>query len=313
MKREKQNLTEWWEFLIEKKSKRVSRKSGKGLERSLEWFLDSGPQKKGGYQNTRPRMGRKKFNDISAPPGAPGGLEEEVDPDSFKYHDHLNPHIWEDSETLDADVRDRLLTIAMDFLDSLDMGIDPLDVRLTGSIANYNWSDYSDIDLHIVVDFSSLDSDPELVKKYFDAARMRWNDKHDIGIYGYEVEIYIEDANEEHRSSGIYSLPQQEWIVEPTLPESETSYSHTARKKSDDILTQINLIQLILPRKPKAALRSIERLKKKISRMRSAALNSPEQENAIGNVVFKILRREDALKQLSDLKDLAYDTAFSVK
>ena len=53
--------------------KRYKRKSGKGLERSLKTLLDLGPQKKGGYENKRAKFGKKKFNDISAPPGAPGG------------------------------------------------------------------------------------------------------------------------------------------------------------------------------------------------------------------------------------------------
>jgi hypothetical protein len=69
----------WKEFLIEskKRKKKTSRKSGAGLEKSLKWFLDTGPQKKGGYpKNRRPNFRRKKFNNISAPPGAPGGLEE---------------------------------------------------------------------------------------------------------------------------------------------------------------------------------------------------------------------------------------------
>jgi hypothetical protein len=77
-------------------------------------------------------------------------------------------------------------------------------------------------------------------------------------------------------------------------------------------MTQINLIQHILPRKPKAALRSIERLKKKISNMRTRGLESSAQESSEGNIAFKILRREQALKKLSDLKTQAYDNAFTL-
>ena len=69
------------------------------------------------------------------------------------------------------------------------MPADIVDIRFTGSLANYNWSRYSDIDLHIVVDFSKIDDDADLVKAYFDSERMRWNDRHDIKINGFEVEI----------------------------------------------------------------------------------------------------------------------------
>tara|TARA_R110000824_G_scaffold70902_5_gene181782 strand:+ start:604 stop:1515 length:912 start_codon:yes stop_codon:yes gene_type:complete len=277
-------------------------------------MINRGPQRKGSYP---PRMPAKRTK--SAPPGAPGGgsighgsLEEDIDPETFEKKQELEPNIWgEGQESLEQGLRDRLLTIAQDFIDGLEIQVPVLDIRLTGSIANYNWSDYSDIDLHIVVDYSKLDSDPVIVKKFFDASRLRWNDKHDIKLYGYEVEIYVEDSSEEHRSSGIYSIPSGEWIIEPDI--EDTNIDHvTARKKSDDILTQISLIQMTLNKKPKAALRSIRRLKAKISNMRQRGLDSRAQEYSSGNIAFKILRREGALDTLSNLKDRAYDAAFSI-
>ena len=64
-------MDKWFELLNE------SRKSGKGLKKSLKWFLDKGPQKKGGYpKKRRPNFRRKKFNDISARAGAAGGLKK---------------------------------------------------------------------------------------------------------------------------------------------------------------------------------------------------------------------------------------------
>tara|TARA_Y100000034_G_scaffold110339_1_gene142424 strand:+ start:209 stop:1141 length:933 start_codon:yes stop_codon:yes gene_type:complete len=310
MKKDETSLRSWWEFMTE--DKKPSRKSGKGLERSLHWFLDTGPQKKGGYKNKRNHFGKKKFNDISAPRGAPGGLEEEVERESFDAKDILEPNLWIDGDNLSPAVRDRLIEIAENFIRGLDIEVAPVDVRLTGSIANYNWSDYSDIDLHIVVDFDELDSDPVIVKKFFDASRLRWNDRHDVKIFGYEVEIYVEDAREQHHSSGVYSLLKEDWLVEADPDQAQDAWSVEARKKTDDILTQLNLIQHVLPRKPKAALRSIERLRRKISNMRRAGLESKEREYSTGNVVFKMLRREDALRRLNDLKDQAYDAAFSI-
>ena len=51
--------------------------------------------------------------------------------------------------------------------------------------------------------------------EYFDNARMRWNDKHDIKVKGYDVEIYVEDSRESHKSSGDYSILNDEWNKEP--------------------------------------------------------------------------------------------------
>ena len=294
--------------------KKRARKSGAGLEKSLTWLLDQGPQKKGGYPKTRhPNFRDRKFNDISAPPGAPGGLEEEIEIDitSFDLHDELEPHFW-DGLTLNSRVGRRLDRIVEDFMDTLNTTTDYEDVRLTGSLANYNWSKYSDVDLHIVIDFAKVNRDKELVKSYFDAARARWNETHNIKIYGYEVEIYIEDAGEVHHSSGIYSVTDREWIIEPRRKDVEIDIG-LARQKSDDILTQINLVQHIVDEgTARQAFRSIERIKAKIRRLRKAGLDSPQAEFSPENIAFKILRREEALAHLQDMKEVAYDKMMSL-
>jgi|TARA_R110001583_G_scaffold96407_8_gene240638 hypothetical protein len=307
-------MDKWNGYIDEaRKKKRVpSRKSGKGLEKSLKWFLDKGPQKKGGYpKKGRPNFSKKKFNDISAPPGAAGGLEEEVEEDSFEKKSTLNPKFWKDKR-LTKKVSERLTKIAQDFMEGLEVEAHTEDLRFTGSLANYNWSKYSDIDLHIVVDFSKIDDDIEVVKSFFDAVRMRWNDTHDIKIYGYEVELYVENIGESHRSSGIYSLFEDKWLAEPDPRKVEIDFP-LARKKSDNITTQVNLLHYIIEKgKYKAALQSIERIKRKIRRMRRAGLESERQEYSAENIAFKILRREDILQKLSDLKYDTYDKLMSM-
>tara|TARA_R110002020_G_scaffold256852_1_gene470524 strand:- start:4782 stop:5705 length:924 start_codon:yes stop_codon:yes gene_type:complete len=300
-------MDKWNKYLNESRK----RGSGPGLERSLKWFLDKGPQKKGGYKNKRPRFGRKKFNDVSAPPGAPGGLEEEIEEESFEKQSELESRFWRDG-VLDPKIAKRLEKIARDFIEGLDVAVTVEDLRFTGSLANYNWSKYSDIDLHLVVDFAEIDEDTQLVKSFFDAARMRWNDLHDIKIYGYEVEIYVENLDESHQSSGLYSIMNSAWLSEPDPEEVDIDFA-TARKKSDDITTQVGLIQHIINNgKSAAALKSIERLKEKIRRMRKTGLQSPAKEFSPENIAFKILRRDDTLQKLNDLKYDAYDEMMSL-
>ena len=306
-------MDKWQKFLITEKRKTSSRKSGAGIERSLKWFLDTGPQKKGGYpKKRRPNFRKKKFNDISAPPGAPGGLEEDIDPATFEKNPELNHKIFR-SGHMKPKIRNRLMQIAEDFIDSLDIGVEvtPLDIRLTGSLANYNWSKYSDVDLHIVMDFNTVDENEELVKSMFDAVRINWNNTHDIHICGFEVEIYVENAEEEHIASGVYSVMENKWIKEPDPAQVEIDHV-TARKKSDDILTQINLIETFALQKPQAAMKAIENLRAKIRRLRSVGLNSPEAEFSPENIAFKILRREGALDKLGELRHNVYDMLMSL-
>ena len=241
-------------------------------------------------------------------------FEEEVDPATFEKQPNLDEKFWKEGGTkLCPKVARRLTKIAEDFIEGLEVPAQIEDIRFTGSLANYNWSKYSDVDLHIVVDFAKIDEDVELVKSFFDSARMRWNDLHNIKIYGYEVEVYVENVGDVHKSSGIYSISQDRWIIEPD-PTSVDIDIALARKKSDDIATQVNLIKHIIDNeKYQSALRAIDRLKAKIRRTRKAGLDSPKQEFSPENIAFKILRREDVLQKLNDLKYDAYDRLMSIK
>ena len=314
-------MKKWKEFVEESQDdvksltegkKQRSRGSGPGLERSLKWFLDTGPQKKGGWPGWKKRKSvrGKKFNDISAPPGAPGGLEEEVEPESFEKQPELDPKIWGDGK-LNKKISKRLMKIANEFLDGLDIDVTMEDLRLTGSLANYNWSKYSDVDLHIVVDFSKISDDTELVESFFDGARWRWNELHDIFIHGHEVEIFVENVGHVTHSSGIYSITEGDWVVAPTPDKIRFDYS-TARKKADAIQTETNLIEKFAQKKPRAAVKSIKRLKQKIRMMRKAGLHSPDQEYSAENIAFKILRREETLDKLSQMQYDAYDAVLSI-
>ncbi len=315
------SFDKWREFLNET----PRRGSPAGIRRSLNTLLNTGPHSEGSpYEDEDEHLKDKKNrNQISAPPGAPGGgsigapgpavgaLEEEVEEETFLMQPELQPEIWHEGRMW-PEVRARLLEIVDDFLEGLEVDVPLEDVRLTGSLANYNWSKYSDVDLHLVVDFSKIDEDTELVKSFFDAARMRWNDLHDINIYGFEVELYVENVGDVHHSSGVYSVEHDKWLREPVPRDVEIDFV-TARKKSDDIETQVNLIGRMLDNvDPTKALRSIERLKEKIRRMRQAGLASPQREFSPENIAFKILRRNDTLDRLSKMKYDTYDRSMSM-
>tara|TARA_R110002073_G_scaffold227270_1_gene387968 strand:+ start:118 stop:1071 length:954 start_codon:yes stop_codon:yes gene_type:complete len=278
----------------------------KGYVKDRNKYLKGGPvsTSAGGSGYTQKPANSRSLN---APP-----IGEDVEPESFEKNSTLEPVIWSENK-INEQVRNKMLKIAEDFMEGLDISAKVEDIRLTGSLANYNWSKYSDVDLHIVVDFSLLDDDLELVKAYFDEARMRWNDNHSIKIEGYDVEIYVEDKLEKHESSGIYSVLNNEWVVTPD-PSSVSIDFDTARKKSNSIATKINLVSHIVDNKSyDAALRAIDTIKKEIRRLRRAGLHSPAREFSAENIAFKILRREESLKKLNDLKKLAYDKMMSIE
>ena len=237
---------------------------------------------------------------------------KEVDEESFKIQDSLQSDIWK-NEVLNPEVKNRLIEIAENFLNGLEIDVEMDDLRFTGSLANYNWSQYSDVDLHIVVDFSKVNKDVDLVKAYFDEARMRWNDKHRIMIHGFEVEIYVEDIDEKHKSSGVYSILDDKWINKPD-PNGDGVDFETAQKKADDFINRTQSIEkLVSKEKYDMALDRIDRTKQKIRDMRQVGLESEEAEFSPENIAFKILRRDNILKKLNDLKSDAYDKQMSIK
>ena len=135
--------------------------------------------------------------------------------EEIKINDTLNPDLWVDNE-LKEDVKEKLLDIADNFLDALkedNININVEDIRFLGSNANYNYTDKSDIDLHIVVNLDDIEQ-KDIMSLLLSAYKTLFNKAYDITINGHEVEIYVEDVNTPAKSNGVYSL-YTGWIKEP--------------------------------------------------------------------------------------------------
>ena len=234
--------------------------------------------------------------------------------DSFELQEELSPAVFQDDEMI-PEIRDRLLEIAQDFLDGMDFKMNVEDITLTGSLANYNFSKYSDFDLHILVDFAAIDADADLVKEYFQNLKAVWNIKHNIFLKGYEVEIYVQNTNEEHMSSGVYSVQKDEWVLKPEKEETARSPidKQNIEKKADDIIFQIDRAEkLFADGKLDDALDAIDRLKQKVRNLRKIGLSKEDGVYSVENLAFKTLRRSMELERLSTLKNKAYDRQMSI-
>ena len=226
--------------------------------------------------------------------------------------DELNPELWDENKKLRDDVRERLLDIAEKFIKPT-LGADAVikDITFTGSLANYNYSDLSDIDLHIIIDFADINKDKEMVRKYFNAVKALWNSLHDIRIKGFEVEAYVQGADEPHTSTGVYSVQDDNWLKEPTQTEAEID-EDSISNKSDSLIDQIEqALKLMEEDSPKAALDRAVSLMEKIKKLRKAGLET-NGEYSVENLAFKTLRNTGYLKKLSDLKREAYDKLMSL-
>jgi len=224
----------------------------------------------------------------------------------------LNPKLW-DGEELREDIKTNLLDIAADFAEEYRIPEDAIeDIILTGSLANYTWTQYSDIDLHLVVDFSKVNDDKELVFEYYRLAKSVWNNNHAIEVCGYEVEVYVQDHLEEHHSTGVYSLQTDEWLAKPQKDSTTPPSPKRVDTKADNYILQINKIDEMMQKNDLDAADMAERLKDKIKKMRKAGLESGG-EYSIENLVFKKLRNEGYLDKLSTLRKQLYDLKMSVQ
>ncbi len=232
---------------------------------------------------------------------------------SFQMKDSLQPDFWKENDLLDSDIADRLYEIAKDFFDSLGLAwVDIVDIVITGSIANYNWSQFSDIDLHIIVDYDQIDENQELVNDYLLAQRMRWNRSHNIMIKGYEVEVYVEDSKEDHVSTGVYSIIKDEWVKKPEREDVNIDWG-TVEKKAETLMNEIDAVYSLFEKgEYEDAEESASRMKEKIRKFRKAGLDDAGQYSP-ENIAFKVLRRNEYLKKLSSLRIMAYDKKMSLK
>ena len=72
--------------------------------------------------------------------------------DAVKFHDRLNPRLWDNREHLRPEVHATLMAITREFQEFLGVpDLDVVDITISGSNAAYNYTKNSDIDLHLVV------------------------------------------------------------------------------------------------------------------------------------------------------------------
>jgi len=206
----------------------------------------------------------------------------------------LNPNVWVNGK-IKPKLLNALIKIAQKFYKDLDITAPLKDIILTGSSANYNWTKYSDIDLHLLIDFSNL-NDPDISKKYFDSKKDEFNEKYNLKYKTQPIEVYVQDINQPHAALGIYSLLNQSWIKEPQredidIPDSEID------KKAQPLIDKID--DLINDRS--TTIKDIKDLKSKIKQFRQTGLTN-NGEYSLENLAFKKLRYNGYLEKLKDLE-----------
>lgn len=221
----------------------------------------------------------------------------------FQQHDQLNPKLWINDDQLRDEVKTALIKIAKDFVDYVDIPFEVSDLVLTGSQLGYFYTEQSDLDLHLIVDFGTVDCDREAAE-LFDTKRLLYKKQYDINIRGIPVEVYIEDSRYP-AVSATYSLGNSSWITRPPKVKPNAVDVKQIEKmtkiwsividhavKTNDLETARNTIKM---------LRNYRKLGLKLT-----------GELGIENLVYKTLRNSKIIEQLMSMIGTLHNRSLSI-
>ena len=214
----------------------------------------------------------------------------------YESQHELNPSLWIGHE-LRPKVRVGLIKIAKAFYDFLEVDVDILDVILIGSNANYNWTRWSDIDLHVVINYMNVGDNMHIVSNYMHAKKSVWNVNYPLQYQGMNIELYAQDSNQElHSSVGIFSLMNNKWLNQPNA--EQISIDDAAiQNKTEPYEFEIDSLKDTDPQADK----KIASIKQRLRHLRQTGLDT-EGEYSIENMAYKHLRNHGYLERLKQLE-----------
>lgn len=211
--------------------------------------------------------------------------------EDIEIHDKLNPKIWDKNNSLHPQVKSKINDIVNAFLEYVEVPIKVADIHILGSNASFNYTDKSDLDVHIVANFDLMNynCDPVL-QAYYNSARSAFNEEYDITIKGINVEMYVEDIKANTVSNGIYSIYKDDWVKFPSkIPVINVDIQPELLKTVKFVKSIINSNQLGL----------VEDGINSLYIMRKSSL-ATDGEYGEGNLIFKEIRNMGLLDKLRD-------------
>ena len=220
---------------------------------------------------------------------------------NVKYNDHLHPKVWTKDQKLKPEVRSKLVEIAEAFVEFLEIDAATVeDYLVVGSIANYNWNQYSDIDLHILMDFKKAGEscNADITEEWLMAKRALWLERYDISVDGLKVEVGPQDIAVELNSAAVFSILENRWVKKPKMEQPEID-EKAYDKKLAEMLAKINKVL-----SKDATSEELDTLQDEIKDMRQQSLDLKKggTEFSTNNLVYKTLRNQGYIDRIKDLK-----------
>lgn len=211
--------------------------------------------------------------------------------EDFQVHNTLNPKIWDSAGHLLPEVRAKIVEIVKEFEKELQVPLKLSDIQIVGSNASYDYTETSDLDVHLIANFELVSNDTALVQTLYQFEKSKFNDNHDISIRGINIELYVQDVDSGIESNGIYSILDNKWVKEPKPINSAT------KKNVDKELQawKTHITKIIVEHD----LEQIENAINTLHLIRHNAL-AAEGQYSKGNQLFKEIRSLGLLDRLKE-------------
>lgn len=219
----------------------------------------------------------------------------------YETQSELNPKLW-DGDQLHPKLRVAFLKIAKSFYKFLNVPEEAAvqDVILIGSNANYNWTEHSDIDLHVLINYLQIDSNYHIVNEYLHAKKSIWNTNFPLTYKGMSIELYAQDSQQKlHSSVGVYSVMRDKWLRKPSA-ETVSVDDDAIQMKAEPYEYEIDALKETDPH----IQQKIQNLKRRLKHLRQTGLEA-EGEYSVENMAYKHLRNKGYLERLTQLEKKA--------
>jgi hypothetical protein len=224
---------------------------------------------------------------------------QELSTDPITHHKQLNPKLWENNELV-PEIRHKLLLIAKHFAEYLNVErLNLKDITISGSNASYGYNDSSDLDLHLVAVIKDTEQ-----AELFDAKKNVYNSKYNITIKDIAVELYVQDHNQTHHSSGIYSVINNKWINKPSGEAPKATHKEV-KAKARNYAGRVN--QALRSKDLATAKQTMTSIRK----LRQAGLEAGG-EHSVENLAFKLLRARGQIDKLRKYIDKLESASLSI-
>jgi hypothetical protein len=221
---------------------------------------------------------------------------KDIDNNIIKFNETLNKNLF-DNFILKDNIRKLLIRITNYFLSNIEQEFVLDNITITGSIVNFNYNKYSDIDLHLLIDKNDYknENDFNIIYELLSTKAKLWNYEHNnIKLFNHNIEIYIQDVTEIHRSSGIYDVITNKWIIKPNKQNKNIDKEYLKRKLNNIIYKIENILK-------SDSIEEVDKFIDNLKKYRKSGLES-EGEYSYENLIYKFIKHHNYMDKLQDLK-----------